>query len=68
MFRMNYANEVIEENLSFELSCVGIQQCVFTNCFDLLYDPTFGSMIQLQAVIPQDTILDSSMPEIPIQK
>ena len=39
MFRMNYVNEVMNENLSFELNCVGMQQCVFINCFDLLYDP-----------------------------
>ena len=39
MFRMSYVNEVIDENLCFELNCVGMQKCVFTDCFDLLYDP-----------------------------
>ena len=69
MSRMNYVNEVMDENLSFELNCVGMQKCVFTDCFDLLYDPNIWIYdIAASFTLAQDTMLDSSITHNPIQR
>ena len=71
MFCMKYyVNEVIDENLSYQLNCVGMQKCVFTDCFDLLYDPNIWIYDTAAAScnIAQDMTMDSSIHYTLIQK